>query len=236
MLVQNHVDTQVSSSYSNSLSYTDTQVTASYASAVSYTDMQVAASYTNAVAYTDTEVASTYANAVAYTDTQAASTYANAVAYTDAKVAAAVPSGAINAFNLSSCPSGWLAADGGGGRPDLRGMFLRGLNNFGTGTRSDGRQDPDGGSRSVGSYQADQMQSHKHTDSGHRHSYQGRYKHQTADSGGGGGYFAHDSTKNTSTSKANLGNPTNSGTGAGNPRHGKETRSKNVAVIYCVKN
>ena len=44
-------------------------------------------------------------------------------------------------------------------------------------------------------------------------------KHQTADSGGGGGYFAHDSK--TRTSKANLGNPTNSGTGAGNPGHGK---------------
>ena len=233
---KSYVDTQVSSSYSNSLSYTDTQVTASYASAVSYTDMQVAASYTNAVAYTDTEVASTYANAVAYTDTQAASTYANAVSYTDAKVAAAVPSGAINAFNLSSCPSGWLAADGGGGRPDLRGMFLRGLNNFGTGSRSDGRQDPDGGSRSLRSYQSDQMQSHKHNDSGHKHSARKENRYQTADSGGGGGYWAHGGTTNTGTGYAKLGNPTNSGTGAGNPRHGNETRPKNVGIIFCIKN
>jgi hypothetical protein len=37
------------------------------------------------------------------------------------------PSGAIIAFNLASCPTGWSAADGGGGRPDLRGEFVRGL-------------------------------------------------------------------------------------------------------------
>ena len=42
--------------------------------------------------------------------------------------------------------------------PDLRGMFLRGLN---TG-RSDGKQDPEGGSRSIGDYQADQVRSHNH--------------------------------------------------------------------------
>ena len=149
-----------------------------------------------------------------------------------------MPSGAINAFNLSSCPSGWLAADGGGGRPDLRGMFLRGLNNFGTGSRSDGRQDPDGGSRSLRSYQSDQMQSHKHTDSGHTHKYESE-KESHGWGGNNSSSPVHTQRRNTKTSqsgKANLGNPTNSGTGAGNPRHGNETRPKNVAVIYCVKN
>ena len=32
-------------------------------------------------------------------------------------------------------------------------------------------QDPDGDARSVGDYQGDKMQSHKHTDSGHRHDF-----------------------------------------------------------------
>lgn len=31
------------------------------------------------------------------------------------------------AFNLSSCPSGWITADGTNGTPDLRGEFIRGL-------------------------------------------------------------------------------------------------------------
>ena len=82
-------------------------------------------------------------------------------AYVDAQ-SVSFPAGAIMAFNLTSCPGGWDAADGSGGRPDLRGMFLRGLNNFGTGPRSDGKEDPDGASRVLGEYQDDQMQSHTH--------------------------------------------------------------------------
>lgn len=42
--------------------------------------------------------------------------------------------------------------------PDLRGMFLRGLNS----DRNDGKQDPEGGTRSIGDYQADQVKSHNH--------------------------------------------------------------------------
>jgi hypothetical protein len=38
-----------------------------------------------------------------------------------------VPSGAVMAFAAASCPSGWVAADGGGGRPDLRGRFPIGV-------------------------------------------------------------------------------------------------------------
>lgn len=40
---------------------------------------------------------------------------------------AAIPSGAIMYFNLSTCPSGWLAADGTSGTPDVRGQFIRSL-------------------------------------------------------------------------------------------------------------
>jgi len=40
-----------------------------------------------------------------------------------------VPSGAIMAFKTSTCPSGWSAADGTNGNPDLRGEFIRGWDN-----------------------------------------------------------------------------------------------------------
>lgn len=40
-----------------------------------------------------------------------------------------IPPWAVIAFNLSSCPSGWIAADGTSGTPDLRGEFIRGLDN-----------------------------------------------------------------------------------------------------------
>ena len=36
-----------------------------------------------------------------------------------------VPPGAVMAFNLTSCPNGWSEADGNGGRPNLRGQFVR---------------------------------------------------------------------------------------------------------------
>lgn len=39
------------------------------------------------------------------------------------------PTGAILAFNLSTCPTGWIAADGTNSTPDLRGEFVRGLDN-----------------------------------------------------------------------------------------------------------
>lgn len=82
---------------------------------------------------------------------------------------AIVPSGAVMAFNLGICPSGWSAADGTGGRPDLRGQFIRGLNSFDNGvtTRTDGSQDPDCTARTGGcvlrSTQADELKSHTHS-------------------------------------------------------------------------
>ncbi len=37
-----------------------------------------------------------------------------------------VPANAIMAFNQETCPTGWVLADGTGGTPDLRGIFVRG--------------------------------------------------------------------------------------------------------------
>lgn len=77
-----------------------------------------------------------------------------------------VPPGAVMAFNLTTCPTNWSPADGAGGRPDLRGQFIRGLNSFDNGatTRSDGKQDTD--ARTLGAWQADAFQGHKHSIAG----------------------------------------------------------------------
>ena len=37
-----------------------------------------------------------------------------------------VPSGAVMAFNLAACPTGWVASDGTGGTVDMRGLVARG--------------------------------------------------------------------------------------------------------------
>ncbi len=39
------------------------------------------------------------------------------------------PTGMVSYFNLSECPDGWVIADGLNGTPDLRGEFIRGLDN-----------------------------------------------------------------------------------------------------------
>ena len=66
-----------------------------------------------------------------------------------------VPAGAVMAFNLSGCPTGWVLANGTGGTADLRGVFVRGLDK-GAG------KDIDGASRALASYQADEFASHAH--------------------------------------------------------------------------
>lgn len=38
-----------------------------------------------------------------------------------------MPIGAVVAFNTTTCPTGWVAADGSGASIDLRGEFIRGL-------------------------------------------------------------------------------------------------------------
>ena len=66
-----------------------------------------------------------------------------------------IPTGAVMYFNLSSCPvsSGWLPADGTSGTPDLRGEFIRGLDN-GRGVDS---------GRTLASWQEDMFKSHTHS-------------------------------------------------------------------------
>lgn len=125
--------------------------------------------------------------------------------------ASVVPTGAVMAFNLNSCPNGWVPADGSGtpgdfANLDLRGVFLRGLNDFGTGVRADGKQDPDGAARTLGDYQSDEFKSHTHS---------GAVRVGSGGTGVSGSAVSYGSIGHTG---------------------GSETRSKNVSLIYCVKN
>lgn len=83
-----------------------------------------------------------------------------------------------------------------------------------------------------GNYQEDQMQSHKHDDSGHSHS---GWVH-----GGGHYVYGHEhhnhweaNLHGVGTGHANLGDPTE--TGAGAPRHGEETRPVNMSMVYIMR-
>jgi len=111
-----------------------------------------------------------------------------------------VPTGFIGSFALDVCPTGWNAADGTNGTPDLRGAFLRGV-----GGDANGRDVV----RALLSYQADEFKSHTH-------GYV-RPDQQAMGSLGSGGWNIYSSQV---TSAAG----------------GAETRPKNVAVLYCVKN
>ena len=74
--------------------------------------------------------------------------------YVDTQVSSVsgVPVGAVIAFNLTACPTGWAAANGAGTTVDMRGYFVRGLD-------TGGAIDP---SRTLGSLQQDQLQDHTH--------------------------------------------------------------------------
>jgi len=127
-----------------------------------------------------------------------------------------IPSGGVVAFNLEFCPTGWSPADGTGETPDLRGVFIRGLNSFdnGTTTRSDGNEDPAiFGVRTLGSLQQDGFERHTH-----------RYNYGSMFWLGGGSYYIR---TDYSGGSAN---------GATTATGGDETRPRNIALIYCQKN
>lgn len=134
--------------------------------------------------------------------------------------------------------------------PDLRGRFLRGVDLDQTG-RSSG-QDPEAASReqprfgnvrsghsgnAVGTYQPDAMQSHKHVDSGHDHSIENYRYNQTHDRRERDiGILENRRGRNhpVSMGYADLGDPVDSGSGAGQVRHGRETRPRNIAVMWII--
>ncbi len=129
--------------------------------------------------------------------------------------AASIPSGAVMAFNLASCPSGWRAADGTAGTPDLRGEFVRGID--------DGRG-VDVGRALASSQAASRVQYHWSVGTGWNWSV-GDFPDQTTGleatttiGGLSGGSVNRDATVSNITVD----------TGAVRPR--------NVALLFCVKN
>jgi microcystin-dependent protein len=178
------------------------------------------------------------------------------------------PPGAVMAYAGSVPPEGWLVCDGsavnrtqyaalfaaitttqgsGDGAttfnlPDYRGYFLRGVD-AGVG------RDPDAASRTaassggntgdaVGTVQEDNLQSHKHNDLGHAHSYSQWYgQGKDVCTNSNDTTVANDGYRGATTGSAvaNLGDPVDSGTGAGFVRHGAETRPKNAYVIWIIK-
>jgi hypothetical protein len=68
-----------------------------------------------------------------------------------------VPAGTVAAFNLLTCPAGWVLADGNNGTRDLRGSFIRGYGTSTAGTAASG---------AFGAKQEDDFKSHTHTIAG----------------------------------------------------------------------
>ncbi len=155
-----------------------------------------------------------------------------------------VPAGAIMAFDLATCPTGWAAADGTAGTPDLRGEFVRGLDN--------GRGVDVG--RTLGSIQTEALSSHSHSvdppvtntslSGSHSHTLN-QLQFSAVD-----GVNPSDNVRSGGDNNARY---TNNVAGAvistsGNHTHsvdipafnsavsgGTETRPRNVALLYCKK-
>ncbi|MCE9597373.1 MAG: phage tail protein [Spirochaetia bacterium] len=133
--------------------------------------------------------------------------------------AIAAPEGAIMAFNLANCPDGWAPADGSNGTPDMRGKFVRGRNDIGTGSPASAfERDPD--ARTLGSFQGDAFQGH------------------TFNFGfvGGGvlpGFTTGWLVSDVGSGSYTTGAPTTGANGV--PRVANETRSMNIALTYCMR-
>lgn len=133
----------------------------------------------------------------------------------------AAPDGAIVPFMLAACPTGWVPADGTGGTPDLRGRFVRGRDDAGTGAAG---VDPSG-VRAVGNIQTDAFQGHHHAVSGHQPIWR-NFVPGAANAINPGGV--------DSPQTLNVVNPISDGAN-GAPRYTSETRPVNVALIYCMR-
>lgn len=121
--------------------------------------------------------------------------------------------------------------------PDLRGVFLRGVNNGRTGDYADVD------TRTVGTFQADENKLHNHaiTDNGHIHTITDNgHTHgiDLDDSSGSGGIddAGESSETNTSTDNAKTGiSINNAKTGITINNSGSESRPKNAGIVYIIK-
>ncbi len=135
-----------------------------------------------------------------------------------------VPAGTISSFYLSSCPNGWILADGNSSTPDLRGIFIRGAGISGSYKDANGNYF----TATYGEYQNDSFQGHHHGTT---------YYYET------GGSETRHVLLATATALYVLDDvgatvratyPLTDGS-SGTPRTGNETRPANLALIYCMK-
>lgn len=97
--------------------------------------------------------------------------------------------------------------------PDLRGLFIRGLNEFEQGkVRNDGKEDPAGKGRVYGEYQVDSFKKHSHSFVLPQHKW-GKVSGTTLTIGNGGN-ASHETSHSSDA---------------------KETRPRNIAVYYYIK-
>lgn len=142
------------------------------------------------------------------------------------------PSWAVMSFYLTNCPEWWRPADWTNLTPDLRGQFIRWLNTFNAWltTRTDWRQDPV--NRSLWDYQDDAFQWHNR-----RISINNWYSPWTKAKPTLDVSINSDNNNNANTTILQTTNGDYFIDGIyWTPRVANETRSKNVALIYCVKN
>lgn len=165
-------------------------------------------------------------------------------------VDAAFPAGMIMPFGTATAPAGWLPCDGsavsrttyarlfavlsttwGAGNgsttfnvPDLRGVFLRGL---------DSGKGYDGG-RAFASYQVDGYPSHTHTvtDNGHTHTYTAG---GTTTGFVGNGGTAIPAALSSPAGGSVTSSATTGITIASSGGNATEVRPKNVAILYCIR-
>lgn len=171
-------------------------------------------------------------------------------------VGSVIPPGTIQSYGGGTVPQGWLLCDGstasrstysalfaaigvahgeGDGTttfhlPDLRGRFLRGADDMGTGAAN-----RDGGGRvasntggsptGVGSAQSDAMQAHRHV------WFLGQSSGTSLPFGTAWG--ANNATYNFYVARNNVGEATTSSQGS--PRTSSESRPQNISVEYIIK-
>lgn len=135
------------------------------------------------------------------------------------------PSNEYAFFRSTTCPTGWIPANGTNGTLDMRGEFIRGWDN--------GRGIDSG--RSLGSLQGHAIQSHRHTGTtnvaGQHTHQQTASRHKT--SSGSLNYVGRENhpsaTQATSAAGAHSHSFTTNNTG------GTETRPRNRALLVCVR-
>lgn len=123
--------------------------------------------------------------------------------------------------------------------PDLRGIFTRGKNNG----RSDGNQNPDG-DLALGTYTADKLASHTHTDAGHGHGVNDPGHAHVINAGpfgtgGGAGnlLYADDATttRNDTSNVAGTGISIQTGFASIQATGGNETAPKTVTINKFIR-